>query len=281
MDFSQIGAIREGINEKDLTLDLTQRVASILKSKGYKVAMTRTEDVYLGLQERCDFTEDENPEIFVSIHVNSAVATEPFGLETHYYHEPSKELAEIIQKHLLKEINSKDRGILKSKFYVINHTDVPAVLVETGFLSNPDERAELAHTGLQARMMDKDKFKKNTMLESKPGAKRLRFKHTKFMNESQVLTRIPEQYKVDGQVIYMCDKADNEYIVECVRSERSGIIETNIVSYSNKTAMNEQMNRIQELMGFKTNTNDRYNQINENKEFGKILDTTRNKTTID
>lgn len=137
------GAIREGINEKDITLDLTQRVASILKSKGYKYAMTRTEDIYLGLQERCDFTEAENPEIFVSIHVNSAVATEPFGLETHYYHEPSKELAEIIQKHLVKEIDSKDRGVLKSKFYVINHTEVPAVLVETGFLSNPDERAEL------------------------------------------------------------------------------------------------------------------------------------------
>ena len=119
------------------------------------------------------------------------------------------------------------------------------------------------------------------MLESKPGAKRLRFKHTKFMNESQVLTRIPEQYKIDGQVIYMCDKADNEYIVECVRSEKSGLIETNIVSYGNKTAMNEQMNRIQELMGFKTNTNDRYNQINENKEFGEILDATRNKTNID
>ncbi len=137
------GAIREGINEKDLTTDLTQRVASILKSKGYKVAMTRTEDVYLGLQERCDFTEAENPEIFVSIHINSAVATEPYGIETHYYHEPSKELAEVIQKHLVSEINSKDRGVLKSKFYVINHTDVPAVLVETGFLSNPEERAEL------------------------------------------------------------------------------------------------------------------------------------------
>ena len=144
-----------------------------------------------------------------------------------------------------------------------------------------DERAELAHTGLQARMRDKDDFKKNTMLESKPGAKRLRFKHTKFMNENQVLTRIPEQYKIDGQVIYMCDKADNEYIVECVRSERSGLIETNIVSYSNKTAMNEQMSRIQELMGFKTDTNSRYNQINENKEFGEILGATRNKLIKD
>ena len=138
------GAIREGINEKDLTLDLTKRVAALLKSKGYKVVLTRDDDIYLGLQERCDITEAENPEIFVSIHVNSAVATEPYGLETHYYHEQSKELAEIIQKHMVQEINNtKDRGILKSKFYVINHTDVPAVLVETGFLSNPNERADI------------------------------------------------------------------------------------------------------------------------------------------
>ena len=137
------GAIRDGINEKDLTIDLSQRVASILKSKGYKYALTRTDDTYLGLQERCDFTEDENPQIFVSIHVNSAVATDPYGIETHYYHDESRELAETIQKHLVKDIDTKDRGIYKSKFYVINHTDVPAVLVETGFLSNPDERAQL------------------------------------------------------------------------------------------------------------------------------------------
>ncbi len=140
---SDYGAIREGINEKDITLDMSQRVASILKSKGYKVALTREDDTYIGLQERCDFTEVENPEIFVSIHVNSAVATEPYGIETHYYHEQSKDLAEIIQNHLVKDIDTKDRGIIKSKFYVINHTDVPAVLVETGFISNANERAEL------------------------------------------------------------------------------------------------------------------------------------------
>lgn len=137
------GAIRDGINEKDITLDLSKKVAEILKSQKYKVSMTRNDDTYIGLQERCDFTESENPEIFVSIHVNSAVATEPNGIETHYYHEESKELAEFIQKNMVKNVNSKDRGILKSKFYVINHTDVPAVLVETGFLSNPAERAEI------------------------------------------------------------------------------------------------------------------------------------------
>ena len=137
------GAIREGINEKDITLDVSARVASILKSKGYKIALTRPDDTFVSLEDRVNFSENENPEIFVSIHVNSAVATEPYGIETHYYHEYSKELAEIVQRHLIKDIDSKNRGVIKSKFYVINHTTVPAILVEIGFLSNPDERADI------------------------------------------------------------------------------------------------------------------------------------------
>ena len=140
---SDYGAIREGINEKDITLDITQRVASILKSKGYKVALTRANDTYVSLQDRVEFSENETPEIFVSIHVNSAVAVEPKGIETHYYHDYSKELARVVQNHLIKDINTKDRGLLKSKFYVINHTTVPAILIETGFISNEEERNEL------------------------------------------------------------------------------------------------------------------------------------------
>lgn len=140
---SDYGAIREGINEKDITLDITQRVASILKSKGYKVALTRSDDTYVSLQDRVDFSEKETPEIFVSIHVNSAVATEPKGIETHYYHDYSKELANVVHTHLMKAIDTKDRGLVKSKFYVINHTTVPAILVETGFISNAEERSEL------------------------------------------------------------------------------------------------------------------------------------------
>ncbi len=141
---SDYGAIREGINEKDITLDVTRRVESILRSKGYKTALTRENDVYVSLEDRVEFSENENPEIFVSIHVNSAVSTDPSGIETHYYHDYSKELADTVHKHLVKEIpNTKNRGLFKSKFYVINHTTVPAILVEMGFLSNVDERNEL------------------------------------------------------------------------------------------------------------------------------------------
>ncbi|MCQ2739243.1 MAG: N-acetylmuramoyl-L-alanine amidase [bacterium] len=141
---SDYGAIREGINEKDITFDVTMRVASLLKSKGYKVALTRTQDSYVSLEDRTIFTENENPEVFVSIHVNSTVSTDPNGIETHWYHEQSKPLAEIIQKHFTKEIpDAKDRGLFKSMFYVINHTTAPAVLCEIGFLSNEAERNKL------------------------------------------------------------------------------------------------------------------------------------------
>ena len=101
---------------------------------------------YRNLQIReitVDFSENEAPEIFVSIHVNSAVATEPKGIETHYYHDYSNNLAKIVHQHLVQEIDTKDRGLVKSKFYVINHTTVPAILVEMGFISNEEERAEL------------------------------------------------------------------------------------------------------------------------------------------
>ncbi len=138
------GAIREGVNEKDIVLDITKRVETILRSKGFKVALTRKDDTYVSLEDRVAFAEDEEPEIFVSIHVNSAVSTTPNGIETHWYHEYSKPLAEIIHKHFIKEIpDANDRGLFKSKFYVINHTTMPAVLCEIGFLSNDEERNKL------------------------------------------------------------------------------------------------------------------------------------------
>ena len=141
---SDYGAIREGVNEKDITLDIVQRVDAILRSKGYKVALVRGDDTFVSLEDRVAFSEAQEPEIFVSIHVNSAVSTDPCGIETHWYHDYSKNLAEVIHKHMIKQIpSSKDRGLFKSKFYVINHTTVPAVLCEIGFLSNPEERNEL------------------------------------------------------------------------------------------------------------------------------------------
>lgn len=140
---SDCGAIRNGINEKDITLDISKRVVSLLEKKGYVVKMTRTNDTYVSLQDRVTISENFKPDIFVSIHVNSSNSESPTGLETHYYKDNSLKLAKNIHASMLNNINSKDRGLFKSRFYVINHTTAPAILVEIGFISSPVERAQL------------------------------------------------------------------------------------------------------------------------------------------
>ena len=140
---TDVGATREGYYEKDITLDIAERLEKILKKKGFNVLMTRDKDIYVSLQDRVQYTEDNKGDLFVSIHVNSSVTPEGNGLETHYYTPQSYDFAQIVHKEFVSAIDSKDRGLFKSKFYVINHTTCPSILVETGFISNPEERKEL------------------------------------------------------------------------------------------------------------------------------------------
>lgn len=146
------GATRAGIKESDINLAVAQRVEAILKQKGYKVYMTRSGDQTVSLQERVDIAEGKDEDVFVSIHVNSSENTSPTGVETHYYHQYSYNLAKCIQAELAKNVSeSPNRGLIKSRFYVINHTTKPAVLVEIGFISNEKERMQLVSADRQQR----------------------------------------------------------------------------------------------------------------------------------
>jgi len=140
---SDVGATRNGVYEKNITLDVSKRTAALLRKKGYEVYMTRDKDETVSLQERVDISENISPDVFVSIHVNSSNSTSPTGLETHYYKPNSLMLAKTVHASLLNHVNSPNRGLFKSKFYVINHTTAPAILVEIGFISSPSERAQL------------------------------------------------------------------------------------------------------------------------------------------
>jgi N-acetylmuramoyl-L-alanine amidase len=140
---SDAGAIGGSVREKDITLDVAKRVETLLKQKGYDVKMTRTNDTFVSLQDRVEISENYNPDIFVSIHVNSSVKPEITGVETHYYHQESMELAQVVHSSFASAVQSPNRGLFKSKFYVINHTTSPAILIEIGFISNANERAEL------------------------------------------------------------------------------------------------------------------------------------------
>jgi N-acetylmuramoyl-L-alanine amidase len=137
------GAVRGDISEKDITLDVSKRVRELLEKKGYEVFMTREIDETLSLQDRVEISENLVPDMFVSIHVNSSNSDAPNGLETHYYKDNSLLLAKTLHASMLNHVQANNRGLFKSKFYVINHTTAPAILLEIGFMSNPIERVQL------------------------------------------------------------------------------------------------------------------------------------------
>jgi N-acetylmuramoyl-L-alanine amidase len=134
--------------EKTINLEVAKLIQQKLMKKDVYVYMTRTKDETLTLEERVNYSNEINPDIYVSIHANSTVQEVSYGLETHYYKEDSLNLANTIHKHFASEKNLKkwdtmDRGVIKSRFYVINHIDAPGVLIEMGFISNASERDKL------------------------------------------------------------------------------------------------------------------------------------------
>ena len=143
-----------------------------------------------------------------------------------------------------------------------------------------EKKAEIAKSGLVGDKLDKGK--RNTMFKESttPKTKRLIFKKTTFMNESQMLSRIPEEYKVDGQKIYMKDKSDNEYIVEFTQSQRTGQLDTYVVGFNNDRIICENVNRIHQLFNYDTNVA-RGNKSQDlrtsgDKDFNDLLNTARN-----
>ncbi len=135
------------IKEKDLTLSITYKVKAILARNGYKTAMTRTGDTLPTLAERPEMANDRDCALFVSIHINSATATDAKGTEVYYSEEnnddeyglTSQRFATNVLNGMLKYMKSTDRGVRMANWAVTRRANMPAVLVEVGFISNDGE----------------------------------------------------------------------------------------------------------------------------------------------
>ncbi|MBQ1867875.1 N-acetylmuramoyl-L-alanine amidase [Selenomonas sp.] len=153
-----------GVMEKNVTLAVTKKVESILKNSGARVVMTRTRDVDVygpndtarqELQARCNVSNfDPSSELFVSIHCNSFSSQEAKGMETYYYASSSrgKRLATLLNEELEKAGGLLNRGVKTANFYVIKHTNVPASLIELGFISNYREERLLNTDSYQQKL---------------------------------------------------------------------------------------------------------------------------------
>lgn len=130
------GTIANGFVEKNLCLKTSLQLASLLKKAGAQVFLTRKTDKKKRLKNIAKFANRIGADIFVSIHYNSSYSNKISGTETYFYTRKSLKLAKKIHKSLTLGLRTKDRGVRKGMFYVIHHTNMPAVIVEPLFITN-------------------------------------------------------------------------------------------------------------------------------------------------
>ncbi len=181
-DLGTVG--RQGLLEKDLVLDVTQRLGKLLQSRlAADVAFTRSSDAYLPLDQRAEFANQAQADLFVSVHANYSNLATARGVETYYTNrfaapgsreiekqenvasphptliklsagelhekiEESRRLATSVQRSLYAKLASnspgiRDRGIKDSAFVVLTGTTMPSILTEISFVSSPADEHNL------------------------------------------------------------------------------------------------------------------------------------------
>ena len=162
---SDSGAIGPtGIMEKSVTMRVSRELKRLLEAEGATVILTRTGDTEVSekgasatsveeLQARCDVANQAKADIFLSIHADAFTNREVKGTTAYYYAQgtkQSKQLADSVRTALIDAIGTVDRGTQSCNFYVVKHTDMPAILVEISFISNPDEEKMMnTETGIK------------------------------------------------------------------------------------------------------------------------------------
>ncbi|SES89071.1 N-acetylmuramoyl-L-alanine amidase [Anaerobranca gottschalkii] len=158
------GTTVENVKEKDINLEIALKVKEVLLINGFSVVMTREEDKDFldatagpkkqqDMLKRRELIEKSGAAYLISIHTNSTTSPRWKGAQTFYdkEKEQSQELANIIQKHL--KVNTGTHREAKARdFYLTRELDIIGVLVETGFLSNPEERKNLQREEYQYKL---------------------------------------------------------------------------------------------------------------------------------
>jgi len=156
------GAVAAGMREADINLAVARRLVTILADHGVQVHTTRWQDTTVSLGERCAQEHRLRPDLFLSLHCNAAVSPEARGIEiwTSPGDSPADPAATAIFRAVCQAFS--ERAVRtdysdgdpdkEARFQVLVRTLGPAVLLEMGFLSHPEERAWLGEINVQTHM---------------------------------------------------------------------------------------------------------------------------------
>lgn len=207
-------------------------------------------------------------------------------LDNDFAYEPSKEYKDRVkaQVHGFPSVENEKNSKIKEEN---NSLDFEGN--EDFYEQNAEKRKEVAdarqtdkHAGLKSHNLPKETFKDNTLYtnESKK-MKRLNFSKTVFLNEAEMIKKIPDDMKIDGNKFYMKDAVGNEYLVECVKDKViNDIIHTKVVDYKNKEKIDEAFKRMKELYDYKSSTGTQNSGKFENGIVGKMISESKEKLII-
>ena len=173
-----LGTVSNGLQEKDLTLDVAQRLGSLLRDRlGANVIFTRDRDEYISLDRRAEIANNAQADFMISIHANSSSLSSVRGVETYYFKVPAQALttaqtnnpvsredseqarafAADVHTALLHGLNDRtermrDRGVKSASFVVLREAQMPAVLAEISFLTNTKDAPRLESPGYRERI---------------------------------------------------------------------------------------------------------------------------------
>lgn len=171
---------RLGLKEKDLTLDVSRRVKTLLEQRGYQVFMTRDRDVFVDLPARAAISNRHNADLFVSIHFNAASDASARGAETFamtpvgqpssnstQFHSSqnrtypgnsmdnwSELAAFMVQQAIINDLKVQDRGVRRSRFAVLRDLNSPGLMIEGAFMTNAQEGERLRSAAYRQRLAE-------------------------------------------------------------------------------------------------------------------------------
>ena len=185
------GLGRGTLEEKGIVLSISHKLREVLTERGYTVLMTRDTNRFIPLKKRTEFATQHKADLFLSIHANASENSRANGIETYYLDVTStdkaaekiaarenvnsgysiqeletllkglirqsksgdsKRLARHVQQALVQTTGAINRGVKHARFVVLIGTKVPAILIETGFVSNPVEGRKLSTTAYQYKI---------------------------------------------------------------------------------------------------------------------------------
>ena len=186
------GAVSRYGAEKTVVLQVTRMLSDELTAHGYQVYLTRETDQTTSLNERTALVNRMDADLFLSLHANASPKKDAAGIETYYLalgsdqtskmvamrenagmqqsikeleslvstilkgskSQESRRLAEIVQQQLVEKTEAKNRGVKHAPFIVLTGTKIPAILIEIGFISNPEEAAQLKTATYQRQIAE-------------------------------------------------------------------------------------------------------------------------------